>query len=624
MWNEYLGGYGYGPLGPFCYNTGVFPGVPGPTPPINQYAQPYSYQSQHQCVPGGNQRTFNPSSGGESEKSKFSRLLQPVLSRTETERHLEGYTRPFEPKPTNQKVQVQNGVCRNNQESAGGSTVGNVHRSQTCVLSLPSEQETQEISEVFCKWANSAVQGSADGSALISLGIHSSNQTSSEVCKATGNQVNPVLGRLANNPREPADSDGTHSSGCATNGKSGLLDQSGEVRVSAKAIHTILGDANQFQVSDGGCHRQQVSTLDDKGLQSSESTSVSGKTLGETSGHLQINVHSDSVRCSKSQTSSMVLEGSLAPEVHASNISDNADRQSSTTDNVVDEKGSSVNSRTFCSKTSPNVNLYGCLDGGLGGGTTTSNGQSSVVGEVVVSGEASPHQHVRAESCESGIKRSSEVDRKQIHHGGVRQLDCSLLSQQAGGNQVEESLFRSSESTELDRETGHQDKSKTFTREVECGSRHAVKNGPDFTNGMVSSPISISDDLSEVGDSSHRLICNREECQASCICVSGSESKGACDRCSELELGGMFAYAYPPTAILKQVLQKIREDSCHVILIAPYWPAQVWFVDLMELSGGNLMKLPQVRYLLSQPLTGAFHRNLEHLDLAAWNLLPIS
>ena len=47
---------------------------------------------------------------------------------------------------------------------------------------------------------------------------------------------------------------------------------------------------------------------------------------------------------------------------------------------------------------------------------------------------------------------------------------------------------------------------------------------------------------------------------------------------------GMWAYAYPPTLLLPQVLQRVSTESVGLILIAPWWLKRVWSLDLLELS----------------------------------------
>ncbi|KAL0153258.1 hypothetical protein M9458_051433, partial [Cirrhinus mrigala] len=44
-------------------------------------------------------------------------------------------------------------------------------------------------------------------------------------------------------------------------------------------------------------------------------------------------------------------------------------------------------------------------------------------------------------------------------------------------------------------------------------------------------------------------------------------------------------YAFPPIALLPGVLERVRREGVRLLLVAPYWPAQAWFSDLMVLDG---------------------------------------
>ena len=55
---------------------------------------------------------------------------------------------------------------------------------------------------------------------------------------------------------------------------------------------------------------------------------------------------------------------------------------------------------------------------------------------------------------------------------------------------------------------------------------------------------------------------------------------------------GLTAYAYPPTALLHMVIQKIRQTHCLIIVIAPGWPGMPWFWDLVQLSTEIPLQLP--------------------------------
>ena len=51
-----------------------------------------------------------------------------------------------------------------------------------------------------------------------------------------------------------------------------------------------------------------------------------------------------------------------------------------------------------------------------------------------------------------------------------------------------------------------------------------------------------------------------------------------------INLSGLTAYAYPPMALLHRVIQKIRQSSCLIIVIATDLPGMPWFWDLVQLS----------------------------------------
>ncbi|GIM02610.1 hypothetical protein Vretimale_7488, partial [Volvox reticuliferus] len=49
---------------------------------------------------------------------------------------------------------------------------------------------------------------------------------------------------------------------------------------------------------------------------------------------------------------------------------------------------------------------------------------------------------------------------------------------------------------------------------------------------------------------------------------------------------GLNAYGCPPTdpQVLMAVMQKVREEQATVTLVVPYWPAQPWWQQLMEMA----------------------------------------
>jgi len=82
----------------------------------------------------------------------------------------------------------------------------------------------------------------------------------------------------------------------------------------------------------------------------------------------------------------------------------------------------------------------------------------------------------------------------------------------------------------------------------------------------------------------------------------------------------LWAYAYPPTALVRQSLESIEHNPCEVILIAPAWPSQPWFNRLVDLCVDHPRQLPATRTLLRQPGTNQFHQDPARLSLHAWRL----
>ena len=82
----------------------------------------------------------------------------------------------------------------------------------------------------------------------------------------------------------------------------------------------------------------------------------------------------------------------------------------------------------------------------------------------------------------------------------------------------------------------------------------------------------------------------------------------------------LTAYAYPPTALLHKVMQKIKQYHCLIIVIAPGWPGMPWFWDLVQLSTEIPLQLPVSTTLLKQSHKYVFHNNPQQLNLHAWCL----
>jgi ribonuclease HI len=86
---------------------------------------------------------------------------------------------------------------------------------------------------------------------------------------------------------------------------------------------------------------------------------------------------------------------------------------------------------------------------------------------------------------------------------------------------------------------------------------------------------------------------------------------------------GQEVYAYPPTTLIQAVLLKLASSrASRMILIAPCWPSQIWFPQLLELLTAGPRSLGNSPTLLKQ--LGKFHESPEVLNLHAWKLSSVA
>lgn len=80
---------------------------------------------------------------------------------------------------------------------------------------------------------------------------------------------------------------------------------------------------------------------------------------------------------------------------------------------------------------------------------------------------------------------------------------------------------------------------------------------------------------------------------------------------------GMYAYAFPPPFLLHFVLQKVAQEQCTLILIAPFAPRRSWYPLLLELLLDHQRELSVIPRMLKQKRGQVVHPDPENLRLVA-------
>jgi len=84
---------------------------------------------------------------------------------------------------------------------------------------------------------------------------------------------------------------------------------------------------------------------------------------------------------------------------------------------------------------------------------------------------------------------------------------------------------------------------------------------------------------------------------------------------------GMVGYAFPPFALIGRCLQKVLQEGCSVVLVAPVWDTQHWYPLLLELLVELPILLPVNKSLLQDPFNRAHPLLLTgQLQLAVWKV----
>ncbi len=82
----------------------------------------------------------------------------------------------------------------------------------------------------------------------------------------------------------------------------------------------------------------------------------------------------------------------------------------------------------------------------------------------------------------------------------------------------------------------------------------------------------------------------------------------------------LLLYAFPPIALIPQVIRRIWDHKHRVLLVAPLWRNQLWFSELSQLLTAALWPIPLRQDLLSQANKTIWHPQPELWALHLWAL----
>lgn len=148
-------------------------------------------------------------------------------------------------------------------------------------------------------------------------------------------------------------------------------------------------------------------------------------------------------------------------------------------------------------------------------------------------------------------------------------------------------------------------------------SRHVEESGDWMLDRQIFQQLDRS-----LGPFTVDLFASRTNAQLPQYCSWRPDPEAWCVDAFMVTWATQFPYMFPPFILIPQCLSKMRAEQASGVLIAPVWPNQVWFPQLLRHLQDFPVLLPPTEDIVTAP-DGTNHPMAMsgHLPLAAW---PIS
>ena len=248
------------------------------------------------------------------------------------------------------------------------------------------------------------------------------------------------------------------------------------------------------------------------------------------------------------------------------------------------------------------------------------SGRTPCLGPLVSSSEDSLHQPERVTSSSvqpAGLRTSFSGP---VGSAVLRQHHHSRLSSSFRRDVLLHSERHGEGDTPLGRESPCPSPASIHHGLVQCHSRRSESpQSGDRVRMDPSSGGSRSPGPQMAGGD--RSVCDLPDREASSVFLNGLRFASSGMDALLQPWDNLQAYAFPPIAIIRRVLVKLKSSkNCELTLIAPFWLQREWFPDLLELLSDVPITLSSRKDLLRQPHFHRFHQNLPMLQLTAWRL----
>ena len=170
------------------------------------------------------------------------------------------------------------------------------------------------------------------------------------------------------------------------------------------------------------------------------------------------------------------------------------------------------------------------------------------------------------------------------------------------------------------REEGNDTSSPSLSRTSECVSGPSITEGSNPQDRMEPKPDHSRQDISCLGQTIRGSVSPKDKHEIGNVHLPIREEMSWKVDSLVQNWDGMYAYAYPPTSLIRACINKVRTENVEIVLMASGWPNQEWFPDLLDLPIDFPITLQPVQKLLKQTFSHHFHLHPWLLNLHAWRL----
>ena len=497
-------------------------------------------------------------------KCKISRVLQSPVPSAQASPKVEASHRPQQAQHFSTRRKVQNGNSRVHQDLPDSRGVGIVDRSVGRLPTHPHPPKLKEIPKVLLQGSGVPVHLPPIRTSHSPPGFYNDCKGSETNGPLKRTQNSPIPGRLADQVPVSGGSPSEHSGGGRPNPVLGVDNKSGKIRTETYSGVFVCGLRVPSKFSPCKTHSREMAQTPGFDPTPQVKTCFDCKMFDVANWVASLNGENGPGGTPSHEALSVSSQGALEISSVAGQPP-SLDRSHCSPPGLV---AKSLKRAERC-RPSPQRPQYPTLYRRLKRRLGRSLRSKFYKGSVVRSGKKATHKCPRIEGGLPGPSRLQGPVPEPNSVSCDRQLNSGSLHQQTRRNSLSRDVCSPVEDHDLVPSLPHNIESQAHPRVPECDGRPAVQVQPSAVNRMISASAGVQTDLPEVFTPHVDLFATHLNHKLP-LYVSPVPDPEAWDiDALNINWTNLTAYAYPPTALLHKVIQKIKQCHCLIIVIAP-------------------------------------------------------